>query len=322
MRQIRVPSCGCIATLVVMLLCLCVPQAPAAAPVSDSPADLQALFNQEQYAQLLSKLNAALSAKTVDADKDTRYQLLMLKGEALLRTKVPDAAGDAFKAAALVGRDDQSIAVARGNAALIEHSSAEKYQPKTKATTGSAAGTLPAPIDIVEPLSRKFAFVALFTDLVTVAKPQVERAEKMTTLPPIMEVATQLADIRPVEIAGTGADTRSKQLLKQVGEHASTLMTTALKSVDSQVATMSKQAAARKGKERASGQNLSEVLLPEDVSTLDNIAAQAEQISSSADTMQTTFGDAQTFKSVQTSAKKTVDDVNKLLKQYKHSAAS
>jgi hypothetical protein len=319
MSQMKLKFSSMAVALSMLMMASIAGPANAATAPAVSPADLQTMFDQGLYPQMLSKLNVALAA-TPDSDKETRYKLLMLKGEGLLRTKGFDAAGDAFKAAGLMGLDDHSIAMARANAALIKHSTAGKYQPKTKTTAASAA--LPPAIDIIEPGTRKFAFSACFTDLMVTAKPQVDKAEKMTTLPPIMEVATQLADIRPLEIAGNGSDNDSKALLKKVGDHASTLMNTALKALDSQVATVSKQAAARKAKERTSSKNLSEVLLPEDVSNLDNIASQAGEVGTSAASMQTTFGDADTFKSVETAAQKTVDDVNKLLKQYKHPAAS
>jgi hypothetical protein len=281
----------------------------------DGLEPLQQLLTQGQYPHLLAKLNTALAAKTSTRDKATRYALLMLKGETLIRTNADESAADAFKAAALVGTSDHDIAIARANASLLKRSSLNKYQPKTKAAGTTA---LPAAIDIVDPASRKFAFVALFTDLITPAKPQVEATEKMTALPPIVNVAKQLADIRPLEIAGTGSDTDSKALLEKLGRQSSTLMNNALKTLDSQVTAIGKTAATRQKREKLNAGDISDALLPDDVSNLDSIISQATQIGIAAVTMQTTFGDADNFKGIETDSKKTIDNVSKLLKQYKH----
>jgi len=315
---------GIIPSTLAALALFIAPAFANSASTVQTPAQLQQLFDQGSYAQLLANLNTTLAAKTTDSDKPVRYTLLMLKGETLLRTKAYDSAADAFKAAALIGADDHEIAIARANAALVKHSSAGKYQPKTKVAGATGASALPAAIDIVDTASRKQAFAALFTDLLEPAKPQVDRAEKMTTLPPIMDLATSLADLRPVEIASSGSDTESKELFKKLGTHATTLMTTALKNLDTQINAISKEAAKRQKQERlkASSNNLSEALLSDDVDKLNDIVSQAEQIGTAAVSMQVTFGDAETFKTVESAAQQTINNVNKLLKQYKHPAAN
>jgi hypothetical protein len=310
---------GVVAT-VYLIVCLA-PIVSAANSSLKTPEELQSMFDQGQYSTMLSDLNATLAAKSSPTDKPVRYTLLMLKGEALLRTKSADAAFDAFHAASLIGPDDKSIALARATASLIKHSSAGKYQPKS-----AAGATTAAAIDIVDPNSRKQAFAALFTDLTSQDKPAIEKAEKQITLPPIEEAAAQLADIRPVEIAATDADKQSSELLKKLGQQAITLMNAALKNLDAQTANIAKIATRREkqlqGRSRTINANdKKEGLLPENVDSLDNIASQAQQIGSAAVQMQTTFGTASDFKSVETSAQKSIENVNKLLKQYDQPAA-
>jgi len=318
----------------ITVFCIALVLTSSLAIAADSPSkvesseQLQQLFDHGLYSELLAKLTPAIAAKSSAADKPARYAFLMLKGQALLRTKASDSAIDAFKAAALIGPDDHSVAMARAMTALIKHSSLNKYQPKTK-TEGSS--TLPPAIDILEATSRKQAFAALFTDLFDSATPQVERAEKLTTLPPIEEAAKPLADLRPVELAGSDSDARSKALLKKLGEHASTLMTTAMKNLDSQTSAISKEAARRQKqagiKIRGIAGSTTEKNLPQDltadnVDQLNSIITQAGAIGSAAVTMQTTFGDAANFKAIETTAGKTIDTANKLLKQYDHASTN
>jgi len=289
------------------LMCL---SSTASAAVS---SDDQTMFDQGRYQPLLVQLNQELASKKTAAGD--RYDLLMLKGETLLRTKATGGAADAFTAAAAVGADDNAIAIAKGTASLIKHSGLGKYQPKAK----SGSKDSPAAIDIVDPTSRKTAFAAYFADLLTTLQPQVDRAANMTSLSPIITLAKQVAEARNVEVAGTGADAQSKDLLTKLATRAGDLMNAILKPMDQQISTVTKDAAAQQKKmgKREPANSFSS-LSADDADELDNIVSSAEQVASAASQMVPVFGDIGDFKTIETDAQKLITGANKILKQYKH----
>jgi hypothetical protein len=292
----------------------------AAAPVA-SKDELQGMFDQGQYRELVPALNKSLADKSVLAKPDEHYALLMLKGEAMLRMKASASAQDAFHAASLVvGADDKSVSIANATVSLVKRSGNAKYQPKTK--DGTSTGQQPA-IDILNTDTRKQAFAALFTDLYEPAKPIVATAEKATSLEAILDVVPQLSEIRDVEIAATGSDTESKELLQELATHAIDMMNAALKPMESSLTTMSKQSSKkmRGGRTISNGgagtAGMTSGLSPLNVDALDSNITEARKISAAADTFQSAFGDAGDFKSVKSAAEKFIDDANKLLTKYK-----
>jgi hypothetical protein len=290
------------------------PVALSSAAVS---TDDQTMFDQQRYQPLLAQLNQELaSKKTAAAD---RFDLLQLKGEALLRTKATAGAADAFTAAAAVGPDDNSIAIAKVTASLIKHSIGTKYQPKAKAQ--GSKGLAPA-IDIVDATSRKAAFVAFFADLLATLQPQVDRAQSATSLSPIMTLAKQVGDARNVEVAATGSDAQSKDLLTKLATHAGDLMKAVLKPMDDQIAAVTKDAARQQKQlgRRMKADSFSS-LSPDDADELDTIVSSAGQVASAAAQMTPIFGDIGDFKTIQTDAEKVAADAEKILKQYHHPAA-
>jgi hypothetical protein len=310
MKSIIQKSIACCGLAV---MTLCTPRVSfAAVPAAD-----QQMFDQQRYQPLLAQLNQELASKKTAAGD--RYDLLMIKGEALLRTKAIAGAADAFTAAAAVGADDNAIAVARGTASLLKHCGGTNYQPKAKA---SGSKELPPAIDIVDPASRKTAFAALFSDLLVPLQPQVARADSMTTIPPIVALARQVGDAKNVEIAGTGADAQSKDLLTKLATQAGDIMKGILKPMDTQVATVTKEATKRqKGMGRRGPANSFSDLSPDDADELNNIVSSATQVAAAAQQMTPIFGDIGDFKTIQTDAEKLVTDANKLLKQYHHQTA-
>jgi len=309
-----------LATLITPVLCLAAPPAPVA-----TADQLQAMFDQGQFKDLLPALNTSLAEKSTAAKPDVRYALLMLKGETLLRMKASASAQDAFKAASLVvGADDKSVAIAKATVALVKRSGNAKYQPKAKADNSTAQQ--PA-IDILTTDSRKQAFAALFTDLFEPAKPVVATAEKATSLEPILDVVPQMSEVRDVEIAATGSAAQSKELLEKLADHATSLMNAALKPMQASLTTITKAASKRMGGGRYSSRGavgtaaMTTGLSPSNVDTLDSDISEAREIATAADTLQSAFGDTGDFKSVKSAAEKLITEANALLTKYKKPTA-
>src|SRR5688572_18927112 len=121
----------------------------ATAAYAASPAETEArkLVEAGDYKQALTVIAKALNTTGGDADADDKYQLLMLRGEALLHT-TPGTASNAYAAAADLATDVRLIAPARAMVLLIRASTQGKYRPRTVGAQ---------PIDIVDPTSRKTA---------------------------------------------------------------------------------------------------------------------------------------------------------------------
>ncbi len=285
---------------------------------TETQEQLQQDFEAKDYQKLLPKLNQALALKGPAAAGYDRYKLLLLKGETQLRIPPGKSAADAFKAASLVAPDADSTAIAKATFVLVNRSSNGKFQPKKPADSKSSQP--PAAIDILDPDSRKQAFAALFAEMVATDQPMVDRTEQMTTLPPIVSTAQKLGDLRPVEIAASGSDDKSKEMLKKIATHAQTLMSDAIKNMDAQLKALQTDAEKRvktlSGRRRANSSEMSEGLTPSNVDQAQSIADQAKQLASAATQMDTVFGDAADFKTVETDAQKTVQDAQDLLKKY------
>lgn len=306
-----------------MLVIFASPVLSLAAPSVATQDQLQAMFDQGQFKDLIPALNKSLADKSTIAKPDVHYALLMLKGETMLRMKASASAQDAFKAAGLVvGADDNSIAIAKATVALVKRSGNAKYQPKAKADNSTAQQ--PA-INILTADSRKQAFAALFTDLFEPAKPVVAKAEKAATLEAIVDVVPQLSEVRDVEIAATGSDAQSKELLEKLATHANDLMNAVLNPMESALTTITKDASKRMGGGKYSGgsrsASMTTGLSPTTVDTLDSDISEAREISTAADTLQTAFGDAGDFKSVKSAAEKLIAEANALLTKYKKPTA-
>src|SRR5436190_3879236 len=131
----------------------------AALSSAPSSAELHKLFDDENYAQFLKELPIAMSAK--DQSAYDRYDLLTLKGEALLKTKADAAAADAFRDAAKAAKSDDAASLARATELLVRRSRQELYTPAPHDRSQTAST---AAIDIIEKESRKSAFAALYAD--------------------------------------------------------------------------------------------------------------------------------------------------------------
>ena len=288
-------------------------QGPASAS-DDTTALLRQMFNNNQYPDLLPKLNAALASTMGPADVANHYDLLVLKGETLLRTHSYEGARDAFRAASIVKTDKKKARIAEATAELIKRSDSGKYQSEFPSDAAKPAAQPPAPIDIVETDSRKSAFNALFADLLANAKPDLDQCESTASLSPIIAAAGDISYARPIELAGTDDDKQSVDQLKKLADQANTLMTAALKKLDAKISTVSK-ASGRRNKVTRFGTVVSSGRTTDanSLGGLSSVVTQARQIAAATVKMESIFQEIGDFKTVETAANKTANDANALL---------
>src|SRR4030095_12150312 len=102
--------------------------------------------------------------------------------------------------------DPARRSAARADEILVRKSRPQGYLPKPSPTSK------PAAIPILAEADRKAAFTALLNDELTAVSPKLKAAKAATAMPPIIEVARTLGDLRALELAGSGADAQVKQI--------------------------------------------------------------------------------------------------------------
>lgn len=224
------------AVLVVMLTAAVSPSLAAdAAPTTDQ---LNELFAERKYQDLLTRLNKILSLKGPAAGPYDRYELLTLRGETYLRLKAMPPAADAFGEAARATDDPKKSSTARATELLIRQSGNGRYAPRATDERGKPF----PPIDVIDPDSRTQAMNALLVDVQIRAGPLVDKAMSANTLAPIADVAEAIDDLRSVELVATGKDEKTTRLAGRLGQRARELLAHETELMSTRVVTIESQA--------------------------------------------------------------------------------
>jgi hypothetical protein len=204
---------------------------------------IQQDFDSQKYPDVLKKLSQVLPLKGQAAQGYDRVALLMLKGETHLRLKQPAPSSEAFSSAAKEATDEKLIGQCNATALLVKRSTNGMYQPKQpSAPSAGASPGRAAPIDIIDPNSRKDAMLALFNDESKTVLAKAESLKKQKSLPPVADGIKQLGQLRALELAATGSDATCKQAVADLGSHANQLMQAELKKMGEQVEKIARQA--------------------------------------------------------------------------------
>jgi len=174
-------------------------------------ADIQHQIESRQYRAGLLQIAKVLKADNVTTAE--RYDLLMLRGEALLQLRQKPAAIAAFDEAAVVSRNDEDFsrpALARATVTLLRQSQGMSYRSKEPGRD----------IPLLKPEDRRRAMTALLADLLPGARKQVEQATRGRTLVPIEKLIPEIGDAYCLELIGTGKTEQTLPLVQQLGRHA------------------------------------------------------------------------------------------------------
>jgi hypothetical protein len=98
-----------------------------------------------------------------------------------------------------------------------------------------AAAKNAAPIPIIDQASRKQAFAALLSDELAGAGAKVKAATSATSLPPVVEAARLLGDLRALELASGAEGGQVKQMGATIGGQAHKLIANAMNGMDRRV---------------------------------------------------------------------------------------
>jgi hypothetical protein len=201
---------------------------------------LKTMLAQQQYQDVIRGVARCLALKGPAAQGYDHYELLMLRGEAYLRTRALPPAAEAFAAAQKETADPARRSAARADEILVRKSKPQGYLAKP------SAASRPAAIPIIEEGDRKAAFAALLNDELAAAAPKVKAAKAATALPPIIDVARTLGDLRAVELAAGGGDEQVKTIGLDLGKQAHALIDDALRQMNRRVEECWRQGSRRR----------------------------------------------------------------------------
>lgn len=188
-----------------------------AQPIMD---DIRKEYEAGKYSSAIAMTSRALAARGADAEKYDRYELLYLRGQAMLRLRQPKYAEQAFEEAFAATSDRDKKARAMAMVAIIRKSPALTYSPKNNPGTK---------IDILEDTSCKAAMTALYEDLRTTLAPKVADATRAQTLPPLQALLPDLFELTALETSLTGDNKQSKEYFMVLGARARELITAELR---------------------------------------------------------------------------------------------
>ncbi|HEY1628865.1 MAG TPA: hypothetical protein VGF52_03335 [Tepidisphaeraceae bacterium] len=268
------------ASAVALLCSLAHAEAPTTQQIQDD-------YDAKQYQNVIRDVAQAMPLAADTSKGYDKSLLLAQAGEAHLQLRQYSPAADSYNNAAKAASDPQTALIYRALSILIHKSSAGKYQPRQPTTQPLDANGKPASIDIIDMNSRTDAMNALLADETKVMSARLDSLKKQTSLNPLMDGIKQLGDLRAVEIAATGKDDASAQLISGVADHAGELMSTALSSMSTMVDKLQQQAS-QSTNAQVTAYNVGDVqtqrgLNSSEKSQLNQIVNNAKNISSACD---------------------------------------
>jgi hypothetical protein len=198
-----------------------------------SEAELQQMFKDGDYQGVALKATRVLQIKGEAAKGYNRAKVLMLKAEAQLRLKQVSQALEAFAAVPKETTDPKEIATATTTEMLVRKSPGLKYTVRPK------GGGKPETLDILDQAQRKQALAALYVEEEAAAAPKIKAAENAKTMPIIIEGLKTVSKLGMLEQVVNVSDEKTAAAAKELGTHAQSLMTDAVRSISNDVQKLS-----------------------------------------------------------------------------------
>ncbi len=202
------------------------PPAEVAPPPTPAVAELQSDLDQKKYGQAVRVATKLLGLQGEAAAGFSRFQVLMLKGDAQLGSQAYAAARVTYREAQRSTRDPHEQALATWTVELLRQSHGATYVPHVTAGAGVRNAT---PFDLTDPDGRRSAFGALLEDELSALGPVVRQASTSPSLPSILAAVRRVQPLAELDEIANGSDARTAATAGTLVEHARTLMATALK---------------------------------------------------------------------------------------------
>lgn len=188
------------------------------AEASPTLTRLANLLGEHHYHQALSQATALLNLSHGGRVRKgvSRYELLEVKGEALLGLKLFDSAADTYRSMAKLAPTIREARIDRATADLISRSVAGYYAPQHRTDHGLG----PVRINILPISSRRDAMRAFYKDQWTTLKPRVAAALQRSELGPLLRLFVPLRRAVDAQTAAKPKATQATDDSLQVSDSA------------------------------------------------------------------------------------------------------
>ena len=208
-----------------------------------SVADMRAALDRGEPREALKMNAAALNFRGQAAPGSDRYELFMVRGEALMAVGLPLEAEDAYEHAVheAGGLKKRAAAHAEG---LLARQAANRVRPPADhgPTAQGAESASQQPAARYEPPrtpeARRRAMRELYETLRPTVEAKVHAAVGGESLPPVYGVLTPLIDLGSLELTADGTLEKSYALLQELGEWASGVIAEQLRRLKSEVSAV------------------------------------------------------------------------------------
>jgi hypothetical protein len=206
------------------------PVAPVAGPatqpaINPITTEIQASIDNKDYTGAVKLATKALALHGPAAAGLSRFQLMMLKGDAQAGMKSISTAVMTYKQAMKETKDVREIALAKWTAELFHTANSNVFTPKVTAVGAPPVG----PFDLMIPDQRKAALGVLLDDDLAQIDPKLKAAVVSQNLPSIWPVLQQVEDLDQLDVIANGSDDKTATLASSLLDHSRNLLTTALK---------------------------------------------------------------------------------------------
>lgn len=181
-----------------------------ALPTAD---ELQQLADKKDWAGLLAGTSRVLALKGPATANYDRADLWMKKGEAQLQSAQFLPASQSFAKAA----DEKGVSPEQSDKALALSRLAKKSDVKGYKTPSRQGPT--QTFDVLDPMKRDAALAALFTADAADAQQRVEQMKVVTESKPLIEVAKQIGDLRPLDRVVNKSAEKSNAIEKTLADN-------------------------------------------------------------------------------------------------------
>ena len=199
------------------------PVAPAAPVTPPAVSDLMGMLDRKEYPAAAKAASKLLAQRPDGPNGYSRFQVTMLKGDALAGTRAMGLARGVYQTAQRETRDPHERALAYWTVELFAKAKGTNYVPRMTAANNGG------PIDLVDRDSRKVAFAALLDDEMSRLAPDLKRANRSTALPDIFPAVQRVQMLTELDEVANGSDAKTSAVSGALLERARTLMSTALK---------------------------------------------------------------------------------------------
>jgi hypothetical protein len=189
-----------------------------------------------------------------------------------------------------------------------------RKSPGLKYTLRAKGGGKPEMLDILDEAGRKQAIAALYADEAAAAAPKIKAGENAKTLPVIIEALKTVSHLGALEQVANGSDEKTTASAKELGTHAQSLMTDAVRSIanDVQKIGLSANSVMRQSDGNGGWIMAKRGLSPQDTRALRADADNGGKIADAAKEL-STITKVNTLAAVATDANKAVADAQRLL---------